>query len=109
MPVSVVLDSDRAPSAYDYPLLVEQLLHTSLVTSSRQEIVYGDQIRHDYRTFRDCIGRLNSGLPTPNTNRYDLVPPIATVVTPGRHHQTRYSSTRGLCCGASEPRGLRLP
>ena len=50
------------PSAYAYPLLIRQLLHTPLATCPEQEIVYRDQKRHSYRTFRQRIGQLASGL-----------------------------------------------
>lgn len=41
-----------------YPLLIKQLLHTSLAVSPEQEIVYADSVRHDYRTFHARIGQL---------------------------------------------------
>ena len=50
------------PSAYAYPLLIKQLLHTPLATCPEQEIVYRDQTRHNYWTFRHRIGQLASGL-----------------------------------------------
>jgi fatty-acyl-CoA synthase len=51
-----------APSAYSYPLLVRQLLHTPLATAPRQEIVYADKRRYDYRTFVERVARLASAL-----------------------------------------------
>ena len=56
------MDIPAAPSAYDYPLLIKHLLHTPLLCAPNQEIVSGDHWRYDYRTFRDRIGRLASGL-----------------------------------------------
>ncbi|MES2260246.1 MAG: fatty acid--CoA ligase [Pseudomonadota bacterium] len=53
---------DRTPSAYGYPLLVKQLLHTPLASCPEREIVYRDRRRYDYRTLRQRIGRLASGL-----------------------------------------------
>ena len=53
---------ERTPSAYDYPLLIKHLLHTPLATTPEQEIVYRDSIRYTYRTLRQRIGRLASGL-----------------------------------------------
>ncbi|HEY6895716.1 MAG TPA: fatty acid--CoA ligase [Rhodocyclaceae bacterium] len=50
------------PSAYPYPLLIKQLLHTPLATAADQEIVYRDRCRHSYREFRRRIGRLASVL-----------------------------------------------
>src|SRR6266702_3619396 len=52
----------HTPSAYDYPLLIKHLLHTPLATAPDQEIVYRDVSRYTYRTLRQRIGRLASGL-----------------------------------------------
>jgi fatty-acyl-CoA synthase len=52
----------RTPSAYAYPLLIKQLLHTPLRHAPRQEIVYRDLLRYDYLTLRERIGRLASAL-----------------------------------------------
>ncbi len=49
---------DRTPSAYDYPLLIKQLLTTPLIYAPEQEIVYRDLKRYTYRTLKDRIGRL---------------------------------------------------
>jgi fatty-acyl-CoA synthase len=51
-----------ASSAYAYPLLIRQLLHTPLATAPRQEIVYADKRRYDYRTFAERVSRLASAL-----------------------------------------------
>ena len=61
MPVKII---PRTPSAYAYPLLIKQLLHTPLATSPDQEITYQGRVRHTYRTLRERIGRLASGLAT---------------------------------------------
>lgn len=53
---------DRTPSAYDYPLLIRHLLHTPLVYSPHQEILYRDLKRYDYVTFRNRLGRLANAL-----------------------------------------------
>src|SRR6266571_438674 len=53
---------EHTPSAYDYPLLIKHLLHTSLATAPEQELVYRDISRYTYRTLRQRIGRLASGL-----------------------------------------------
>ena len=53
---------EHTPSAYDYPLLIKHLLHTPLATTPNQEIVYRDLTRYTYRTLRERIGRLASGL-----------------------------------------------
>ena len=51
-----------AASAYPYPLLIRQLLHTPLTTAPHQEIVYADKRRYDYATLRERIGRLAGAL-----------------------------------------------
>ena len=43
MSVSLI---ERTPSAYDYPLLIKQLLYTPLATAPEQEIVYRDINRY---------------------------------------------------------------
>jgi fatty-acyl-CoA synthase len=53
---------EKTPSAYAYPLLIKQLLHTPLAVCPEQEIVYRDQKRYDYWTLRHRIGQLASGL-----------------------------------------------
>lgn len=53
---------EHTPSAYDYPLLIKHLLHTPLAIAPEQEIVYRDSSRYTYRTLRQRIGRLASGL-----------------------------------------------
>ena len=55
---------EHTPSAYDNPLLIKHLLHTPLATAPDQEIVYRDISRYTYRTLRQRIGRLASGLAT---------------------------------------------
>ena len=59
MPVKII---QGTPSAYNYPLLIKQLLHTPLAVAPEQEITYQGKIRHTYRTLRERIGRLASGL-----------------------------------------------
>ncbi|MEY2633660.1 MAG: hypothetical protein RIR00_2314, partial [Pseudomonadota bacterium] len=50
------------PSAYNYPLLIKQLLHTPLATAPEQEIVYMGKQRFSYRQLRERIGRLANAL-----------------------------------------------
>jgi fatty-acyl-CoA synthase len=50
------------PSAYQYPLLIKQLLHAPLMQAPQQEIVYRDLKRLTYAELRDRIGRLASAL-----------------------------------------------
>ena len=45
------------PSAYSYPLLIKQLLHTPLMQSPQQEIVYRDVKRLTYADLRDRVSR----------------------------------------------------
>ncbi len=53
---------DPTPSAYAYPLLIKQLLHTPFVQAPDQEIVYRGQVRMTYTTLRERIARLANGL-----------------------------------------------
>ncbi|MBI4962937.1 MAG: fatty acid--CoA ligase [Desulfomonile tiedjei] len=52
----------RTPSAYSYPLLIKQLLHTPILYAPDQQIVYQDKARITYREFYDRIHRLAAGL-----------------------------------------------
>ena len=52
----------QTPSAYSYPLLLKQLLHTPIVYAPDQEIVYRDKLRYTYRDLYNRINRLASGL-----------------------------------------------
>ena len=45
------------PSAYTYPLLIKQLLHTPLAIAPDQEIVYADKLRYTYREFYARVQR----------------------------------------------------
>ncbi len=53
---------DRTPSAYSYPLLIKHLLRTPLVHAPKQEIVYRELKRYDYRALTERIGRLANAL-----------------------------------------------
>ena len=59
------------PSAYGYPLLIKQLLHSARATAGAQEIVYRDQHRYTYNDFFGRLGQLANSL-------------AALGVTPGR-------------------------
>ncbi|MCB1901094.1 fatty acid--CoA ligase [Cognatazoarcus halotolerans] len=50
------------PSAYTYPLLIKQLLHTPLAVAPDQEIVYRDLKRFNYRTLNHRIAQLANAL-----------------------------------------------
>jgi acyl-CoA synthetase (AMP-forming)/AMP-acid ligase II len=70
MPVKII---PPTPSAYTYPLLIKHLLHTPMVRSPDQEIVYRDLRRRTYREFRERIGRLASGLSQIGVEQGDVV------------------------------------
>ena len=53
---------DAAPSAYSYPLIIRQLLHTTPVLGRNKEIVYGDLHRYDYPVFLERMRSLAGGL-----------------------------------------------
>lgn len=46
------------PSAYNYPLLIKNLLDTPMIYSPDQEIIYRDQLKYDYRTFGKRVEKL---------------------------------------------------
>jgi fatty-acyl-CoA synthase len=52
----------RTDSAYDFPLLVKNMLATPLVDDPEQEIVYRGELRFTYRQFRERVGRLAAAL-----------------------------------------------
>jgi fatty-acyl-CoA synthase len=49
-------------NAYEYPLLIKQLLHTPLAVAPDQEIIYKDAVRYRYRDLRNRIGQLATAL-----------------------------------------------
>ncbi|MCB1638480.1 MAG: AMP-binding protein, partial [Thiothrix sp.] len=51
-----------ATAAYAYPLLIKQLLQTSLLTAPQQEIVYADKGRYTYTDLNRRIHQLGHGL-----------------------------------------------
>ena len=59
MPVKII---PSTPSAYAYPLLIKQLLHTPLATAPDQEITYQGKLRYSYRTLNERIARLANAL-----------------------------------------------
>ena len=59
MPVRLV---QSTPSAYQYPLLIKQLLLTPLAIAPDQEITYQGKRRYNYRTLNERIARLANGL-----------------------------------------------
>lgn len=53
---------EKTPSAYDYPLLIKNLLHAPVVSNPDQEIVYRDLRRHTYAEMHLRIGKLANAL-----------------------------------------------
>ncbi|MBL8472587.1 MAG: fatty acid--CoA ligase [Rhodocyclaceae bacterium] len=53
---------EKTPSAYAYPLLIKQLLHTPLAINPEQEIVYRDIKRYNYWALGQRIGQLATAL-----------------------------------------------
>lgn len=62
----------RTPSAYDYPLLIKNLLFCPVVDAPDQEIVYRDH-RFTYRELRQRVARLANALTTLGVKRGDTV------------------------------------
>jgi fatty-acyl-CoA synthase len=52
----------KTESAYDYPLLIKNLLVAPFVDNPQQEIVYRGTLRMTHRTFRQRVDRLAAGL-----------------------------------------------
>jgi fatty-acyl-CoA synthase len=50
------------PSAYSSPLLIKTMLHSPLIYSPQQEIVYRDQVRYNYETFNQRVSQLADAL-----------------------------------------------
>jgi fatty-acyl-CoA synthase len=51
-----------APSAYDFPLIIRQLLHTTPILGRKNEIVSGDLHRYGYPAFLERLRSLADGL-----------------------------------------------
>ena len=52
----------RTPSAYDYPLLIKNILITPILYAPEQEIVYRDKFRMTYRDLYQRINKLASAM-----------------------------------------------
>jgi len=59
MPTKLI---DRTPSAYEYPLLIKQLMQAPLIHAPQQEIVYRDLHRCDYVAWAKRISQLANAL-----------------------------------------------
>lgn len=55
-------EAHAASSAYEYPLLLKNLLSSGVDRSADTEIVYRDLVRYDYRTLAQRVSRLADGL-----------------------------------------------
>ncbi|MEW6351438.1 MAG: fatty acid--CoA ligase [Thermodesulfobacteriota bacterium] len=64
---------ERTPSAYHYPLLIKQMLHTPLTYAPEQEIVYRDLVRYTYRDLYHRIGRVAAMLESVGVREGDTV------------------------------------
>lgn len=62
-----------APSAYDYPLIIKQLLNRAKTVSQDQEIVYADKQRFTYSEFFTRINRLANVLASLNLAAGDVI------------------------------------
>ena len=62
----------RTPSAYDYPLLIKNLLFCPVVDAPEQEIVYRSH-RFSYRDLRQRVARLANALTSLGVKRGDTV------------------------------------
>lgn len=60
-------------SAYNYPLLIKQMLTTPLIYSPDREIVYRDKSRYDYKTFGRRVNQLASMLKEQGVREGDTV------------------------------------
>jgi len=63
----------RTPSAYDYPLLIKNLLFCPVVDNPDQEIVYRSHYRGNYRQLRERVQRLAGVLAGLGVKRGDTV------------------------------------
>ena len=87
--------AEGAESAYSYPLLIKQLLHTPLATAPNQEIVYRDISRYTYLTLKARIARLAGARQGGGGAWYHG----------GRHGLGQSSVPRMLLCDSHDGRG----
>ncbi|MNF41493.1 Long-chain-fatty-acid--CoA ligase [compost metagenome] len=62
-----------AQGAYDYPLLIKNLLLSGVRHEPEQEIVYADKLRYNYRTLNERIQRLANALTAAGVKAGDVV------------------------------------
>ncbi len=63
----------QTESAYSYPLLIKQLLHTPIIYAPDQEIVYRDKLRYTYRDLYKRINKLANVLSEAGVEPGDVV------------------------------------
>lgn len=61
------------PSAYDYQLLIKQMLRNPLIYEPDKEIIYRDRSKYTYRTFEKRVARLANVLSSFNVETGDTV------------------------------------
>lgn len=66
-------NSEKCPSAYDYPLLIKNILQAPAACDLNQEIVYKDKSRFTYRQFHERVGKLASALTALGIKQGDTV------------------------------------
>lgn len=64
---------EKTESAYEYPLLLKQLLNTPIDQNPNQEIVYRDSVRYSFREYGARIKKLASGLSAIGVGPGDMV------------------------------------
>jgi len=64
---------EKCQSAYDYPLLIKNLLKAPIACDFNQEIVYKGTTRFTYRQFHERVGRLASALKALGISEGDTV------------------------------------
>jgi len=64
---------EQSPSAYDYPLLIKNLLRTPAIYSPSQDIVYRDRLRYNYLTLTKRVSQLAGALETMGVKQGDTV------------------------------------
>lgn len=62
-----------AEGAYQYPLLIKQLLLSGSRYETKREIIYRDQVRYDYRTLNERVARLANVLTAAGVKAGDTV------------------------------------
>jgi len=79
MPVRL---ATAASNVYRYPLLIRHLLGAPMATAASQEIVYRDQVRHDYGELHRRVARLADAL-----TRAGVVPGMTVAVMDWDSHR----------------------